>query len=187
MVAKSSCADAIVPLRYDSTSTRGNFDILDEFCSNAPALMHRRLFLHAAGSLLLGCGKGASTESLADAGSDAAADASTDATTSLVSDASTDAATDASLDAVAEDAGISEEDARKAQREEFPAWDGRRDSASPVTMLMFRGNLRRNFHGTGSLPNEPVLKWKHRMSALEISKAGEGTRFGPAPAGLVKL
>lgn len=135
--------------------------------------MRRRIFLQATGSLILGCSRRSPTESVADAGVDAAFDAAP----RVPSDASTDAVIDADIDASSVDAGVSKEDAHKAQRDDFPAWDGSRDSVSAVTMLMFRGNLRRNFHGTGSLANEPELKWKYRMGALEISKVGEGTRF----------
>jgi len=131
--------------------------------------MDRRDFLCGASALLVGCGKRASADMNADAGFDAAFGGTVDAAPFVEVDASVDGATlgaDASLD-----------EARKAQGEDFPTWDGRRDSASTATMLMFRGDLRRNFHGTGPISNEPVLKWRYRLSALEISRAGEGNRF----------
>ena len=152
-----------------------------DFCSNARELMYRRHFLHAAGSLLLGCSSRSRTEaSVVDAGPDGAVDAGSDANSTTPIDAAMDSSADANVDAASDaalpDAGMSDEELRKAQREVFPPWDGRRDSVSPVTMLMFRGNLRRNFHGTGVLPKEPVLKWKYRLGTLHISRAGEDTR-----------
>lgn len=144
------------------------------------ANMHRRHFLHAATSLLVACGKRAPGESSIDGGSDAGEDGFRDASPSA-HDASVnegvDASVDASPDAATPDAGISLEAEQRMQRETFPAWDGRRDSTSAATMLMFRGNLRRNFHGTGPLSANLELKWKYRLGALEIDRAGEGTRF----------
>lgn len=142
--------------------------------------MDRRHFLHAATSLLVACGKRTPSESSADAGTNGAQDGSADAATDAY-DAPTseklDASTDSSVDAGTSDAGLSIDDERRIQREAFPAWDGRRDSVSRATMLMFRGNLRRNFHGTGPLSSRLELKWKYKLGALEIARAGEGTRF----------
>lgn len=144
------------------------------------AFMDRRHFFHAATSLLVACGKSTRSELGADGGTDGGRDGSSDAAPDVhdgggneVADASADSAVDAGV----QDAGISIEDERRMQREVFPAWDGRRDSVSAATMLMFRGNLRRNFHGTGPLSSNLELKWKHRLGALEIARAGEGTRF----------
>lgn len=142
--------------------------------------MHRRHFLHAAGSLLLGCSARArddeATDGGVDAGGPAPPDAGVDAADAAIAHSNADASADAASDAPVADAGLSTEAERLAQLEEFPSWDGRRDSASTVTMLMFRGNLRRNFHGTGRIPNEPELKWKVRLGTLDIEKAGEGMR-----------
>lgn len=142
--------------------------------------MDRRHFLHAATSLLVACGKNPASESSADGGTDGgqpdSADVATDTRDAGMNDIA-DAAADSPVDAGASDAVLSIADERRMQREVFPVWDGRRDSVSPATMLMFRGNLRRNFHGTGPLASQLELKWKYKLGALEITRAGEGTRF----------
>lgn len=60
--------------------------------------------------------------------------------------------------------------------EDFPAWTGGDASESSRAVLMFRGNTRRNFQGTGKLGNSLVLKWTHRTSALTVAGGG-GARF----------
>jgi outer membrane protein assembly factor BamB len=57
---------------------------------------------------------------------------------------------------------------------QLPAWDGATSSASvPGSMRMFRGNLTHSYYGSGSLPEQPRLVWKFRMSDLITTRHDE--------------
>lgn len=125
--------------------------------------MDRRLFLKASGALALGgCRVGDAAPADGDAG------------------AQVDAAPEPSP---APDAGEPEEaehrDAGAAEPplEDFPPWDGGQSSESARTVLMFRGDARRNFHGTGPLAAPLALRWRHRTSALSVAAGGGPARF----------
>src|SRR5690606_3237470 len=57
---------------------------------------------------------------------------------------------------------------------DFPEWTLGEDSASPNTVLMFRGNPTHTFHGTGPLPDRPRLPWKRKLGEFRGRKA-DGT------------
>jgi outer membrane protein assembly factor BamB len=139
--------------------------------------MDRRAFLKASGSLvLIGCGRGAGAKGELDGGTSEAGAPQPPRSSSPPATSATVAAADAGGPDAGEDAGLEraehrdEAAARAAQGEAFPEWDGRTSSTSPITMLMFRGNPRRNFHGTGPVPTAPVLKWRHAMGTLNVSR-----------------
>lgn len=133
-----------------------------------PPRKGRRVFLRAAGSIALGaagCGPGAPAASggALDAGEPDAAPAGSGAAPA----------------GPAQDAGRAEvpeyRDAGAGLEADLPPWDRRTSSESTSTVLMFRGNRMRNFHGTGPLSSSPVLKWRHRMGALSVAK-GSGPK-----------
>lgn len=58
----------------------------------------------------------------------------------------------------------------------LPAWDGATTSDSvPGSMRMFRGNLAHGYYGSGTVPENPRLVWKFRMSDLSTMKHGKPT------------
>lgn len=53
----------------------------------------------------------------------------------------------------------------------LPDWDGSTTSESkPGSMRMFRGNLTHTYYGSGTVPEDPQLIWKFRMSDLITTK-----------------
>src|SRR5690348_4981034 len=46
---------------------------------------------------------------------------------------------------------------------DFPEWNLGGESASPNTVLMFRGNPTHTFYGTGPIPDKPKLLWKQQL------------------------
>lgn len=71
---------------------------------------------------------------------------------------------------------IGDKPLKPKNQEEFPEWPGGTDSESNTTVLMFRGNARRCFYGTGPLLTNLIVKWRYRMSALHISNAAKGDK-----------
>ncbi|MCB9564909.1 MAG: PQQ-binding-like beta-propeller repeat protein [Kofleriaceae bacterium] len=62
----------------------------------------------------------------------------------------------------------------KNRKATLPDWDGSTSSASvPGSMRMFRGNLSHTYYGSGTVPSNPTLKWKFRMSDLATLKHGK--------------
>ena len=57
---------------------------------------------------------------------------------------------------------------------DFPEWKLGDESASPNTVLMFRGNPTHTFYGTGSIPDKPKLLWKAELGQFRGVK-GDGT------------
>lgn len=57
---------------------------------------------------------------------------------------------------------------------EFPEWDLGDRSESRDTMLMFRGDARRNFQGTGPLADTLRVVWQKRLGAFESTRARDG-------------
>jgi outer membrane protein assembly factor BamB len=57
---------------------------------------------------------------------------------------------------------------------DFPEWNLGGDSASPNTVLMFRGNPSHTFYGTGPLPDQPKLLWRTKLGEFRGRKA-DGT------------
>lgn len=57
---------------------------------------------------------------------------------------------------------------------DFPEWKLGDESASPNTVLMFRGNPTHTFYGSGSIPDKPKLLWKAELGQFRGVK-GDGT------------
>lgn len=56
----------------------------------------------------------------------------------------------------------------------LPAWDGSTSSDSkPGSMRMFRGTLKHDYYGSGTLPDNPKLLWKFRMWDFSTQKHGK--------------
>ena len=120
--------------------------------------MNRRHFLHAGAALLsAGCSNKPKSETTLDAGIEV------DAAPAPI-DANFDATPDGQLE-TPDAAKVIETD------DDFPPWPGTDSSESITTMLMFRGNAKRNFHGVGKLGNKLALKWRHKTKALHIDAA----------------
>jgi outer membrane protein assembly factor BamB len=56
---------------------------------------------------------------------------------------------------------------------DFPEWNLGGDSASPNTMLMFRGNPSHTFYGTGPVSESPKLLWRSQLGKFEGKSAGK--------------
>src|SRR5919198_5162374 len=50
---------------------------------------------------------------------------------------------------------------------DFPDWNLGDESASPRTMLMFRGNPTHTFYGTGPVPDRPKLLWRTQLGEFQ--------------------
>ena len=57
---------------------------------------------------------------------------------------------------------------------DFPEWNLGDESAAPNTVLMFRGNPRHTFYGTGPISEKPKLLWKAELGQFHGVKA-DGT------------
>src|SRR5262245_54663123 len=57
---------------------------------------------------------------------------------------------------------------------DFPDWNLGDESASPNTVLMFRGNPTHTFYGTGPIPDQPKLLWRAKLGGFRGVK-GDGT------------
>jgi outer membrane protein assembly factor BamB len=57
---------------------------------------------------------------------------------------------------------------------DFPEWNLGDESAAPNTVLMFRGNPRHTFYGTGPISEKPKLLWKAQLGQFHGVKA-DGT------------
>jgi outer membrane protein assembly factor BamB len=69
---------------------------------------------------------------------------------------------------------------------DFPGWNLGDESASALTMLMFRGNPSHTFYGSGSVPERPKLLWRTRLGKFEGKSHGkpqiwEGTGWSGHP------
>jgi outer membrane protein assembly factor BamB len=66
----------------------------------------------------------------------------------------------------------------KNREAKLPPWDGATTSDSvPGSTRMFRGNLTHTYYGSGSVPENPRLVWKFRMSDLATLKHGKPTTW----------
>lgn len=67
-----------------------------------------------------------------------------------------------------------EPSASAAPPPEVPPWDLGDRSESRDTMLMFRGDARRNFQGTGPLADTLRVVWQKRLGSFESTRARDG-------------
>jgi outer membrane protein assembly factor BamB len=65
---------------------------------------------------------------------------------------------------------------------EFPEWTLGDDSASPNTVLMFRGNPTHTFYGTGPLSTQPQVLWRKQLGSYAGTRP-DGTTFRWAGTG----
>lgn len=141
-----------------------------------PTPLDRRAFLRSAGTFALGalagCGDGSS-----------GVEGSSTTSVSGAPPGSARPPGEGAPDGGALDAGLSpggetpdhRDAGAAAPGDEFPPWAHGTTSESAATVLMFRGDARRNFGGTGPLSSKPTLRWKYRMGALSIAK-GDGPK-----------